>query len=165
MTAKTRADLRLVRRQTQIQEHNFRIASLWPKKKANLGTLIRTCDAVGAAAVIPYSAHCARDIKRGNTIGLPNSPIEWLYDDVFDWLARRDERIIGVELAHEAIPIKELTPGLPAVIVLGHEVTGIPEQAWPYLDEIVEIPMVGVGNSLNVQVAGALAAYKVRGWI
>jgi len=46
---------------------------------------------------------------------------------------------------------------------LGHEHHGIPEEVWGLLDEVVEIPMVGRGASLNVAVAGSLVLYKVAG--
>lgn len=47
-------------------------------------------------------------------------------------------------------------------MVLGHESDGIPDEALPLLDIIVEIPMVGTGLSLNVAVAGSLVLYRDR---
>jgi tRNA G18 (ribose-2'-O)-methylase SpoU len=49
------------------------------------------------------------------------------------------------------------------VLVLGHERTGIPAEALDLLDEVVEIPMVGSGASLNVAVAGSLVLYRLAG--
>jgi len=48
-------------------------------------------------------------------------------------------------------------------VLLGHEHHGVPEEAWPLIDDIVEIPMVGQGASLNVAVAGSLVLYRRAG--
>ncbi|MCW2546752.1 MAG: hypothetical protein JWN96_1212 [Mycobacterium sp.] len=48
-------------------------------------------------------------------------------------------------------------------MVLGHEQSGIPADALSALDVTVEIPMVGVGMSLNVAVAGSLVLYRLAG--
>jgi tRNA (guanosine-2'-O-)-methyltransferase len=48
--------------------------------------------------------------------------------------------------------------------VLGHEQTGIPEEAVDLLDAAVEIPMIGSGASLNVAVAGSLVLYRLAGF-
>lgn len=52
---------------------------------------------------------------------------------------------------------------MPTVAVLGHEQHGIPPEAIGLLDQVVEIPMVGHGASLNVAVAGSLVLYKLAG--
>jgi tRNA (guanosine-2'-O-)-methyltransferase len=49
------------------------------------------------------------------------------------------------------------------IVLLGHERDGVPDEAWPLLDEVVEIPMVGQGASLNVAVAGSLVLYRLAG--
>ncbi|HEY3480034.1 MAG TPA: TrmH family RNA methyltransferase [Streptomyces sp.] len=49
--------------------------------------------------------------------------------------------------------------------MLGHEQTGIPPEALDLLDTVVEIPMVGIGASLNVAVAGSLVLYKLAGML
>ena len=48
-------------------------------------------------------------------------------------------------------------------MVLGHEQHGIPPDALDLLDAVVEIPMVGMGASLNVAVAGSLVLYRLAG--
>ena len=75
-------------------------------------------------------------------------------------------RIIGVELAEEAIRLADLPAARQRTIaVLGHEQTGIPPEALDLLDTAVEIPMVGTGASLNVAVAGSLVLYRLAGLI
>jgi tRNA (guanosine-2'-O-)-methyltransferase len=84
------------------------------------------------------------------------------------WLQRQaerpDTRVVGVELADEAVRLADLPPAKGrTVMVLGHEQTGIPPEAVEYLGMAVEIPMVGAGTTLNVAVAGSLVLYKLAG--
>jgi tRNA (guanosine-2'-O-)-methyltransferase len=104
-------------------------------------------------------------LARGNTLRKPVCTHRT--GDPLGWLARQRERgarIVGVELADEAVRLADLAPARrPTVMVLGHEQHGIPPEALDLLDECVEIPMVGTGSSLNVAVAGSLALYKLAG--
>ena len=52
-----------------------------------------------------------------------------------------------------------------AVLLLGHEHSGIPSDMLEMLDECVEIPMVGYGGSPNVAVAGSLFLYCLAGMV
>jgi tRNA (guanosine-2'-O-)-methyltransferase len=75
-------------------------------------------------------------------------------------------RIVGVELADEAVRLTDLPAARQRTIaVLGHEQTGIPHDAVDLLDVAVEIPMIGTGKSLNVAVAGSLVLYKLAGFL
>jgi tRNA (guanosine-2'-O-)-methyltransferase len=62
------------------------------------------------------------------------------------------------------VPLTQLEPASQrTVILLGHEHHGIPEAAWPLIDDVIQIPMVGHGASLNVAVAGSLVLYRLAG--
>lgn len=83
------------------------------------------------------------------------------------WLAAQRAagwRIVGVELAEDATRLADLPAARRrTVAVIGHEQTGIPPEALDLLDDVVEIPMVGTGASLNAAVAGSLVLYKLAG--
>ncbi|MEV5714142.1 hypothetical protein AB0L41_09605 [Amycolatopsis mediterranei] len=51
-------------------------APLWPLHGANLGTLLRTCDAVGACLAIPWVPEA---LRRGNTLRRP-ACVHWVHD-------------------------------------------------------------------------------------
>ena len=135
---------------------------------ANLGTLLRTCDAVGACLAVPRLPWVPEALARGNTLRRP-ACVHWTGRDVCQWL--RDQRshgsrVVGVELAEEAVRLGDLPAARQRTIaVLGHEQTGIPADAVDLLDMAVEIPMVGSGASLNVAVAGSLVLYRLAGLI
>ncbi|MEU8634849.1 TrmH family RNA methyltransferase [Amycolatopsis sp. NPDC048633] len=140
-------------------------APLWPLHGANLGTLLRTCDAVGACLAVPRFPWVPEALRRGNTLRRP-ACVHWVHDPP-GWLAREraaGTRVVGVELAEEAVRLADLPAARGRTIaVLGHEQIGIPPEALDLLDTVVEIPMVGTGASLNVAVAGSLVLYKLAG--
>ena len=72
--------------------------------------------------------------------------------------------IVAVELGEGSVPLARLEPTRRRTIVLlGHESHGIPADVVECADLCVEIPMRGVGHSLNVAVAGSLVAYRLAG--
>jgi tRNA (guanosine-2'-O-)-methyltransferase len=163
---------REIKRQRRRRPHScwdhLLIAPLWPKYGVNLGTLLRTCDAVGACLAVPKLPWVPEAIDKGNTLRRPGC-VHWTGRDPLDWLARQRERgsrIVGVELADEAIRLGDLGAARErTIIVLGHEHSGIPADAMELVDVAVEIPMIGAGSSLNVAVAGSLVLYRLAGFL
>jgi tRNA (guanosine-2'-O-)-methyltransferase len=141
------------------------IAPLWPLHDANLGTLLRTCDAVGACLVVPRSKRWDEPLARGNTLRRAScvhrvvEPLSWLHHQ-----RRVGCRILAVELADGAVRVGDLPVARErTVVLLGHEREGVPDEALALADLTVEIPMIGTGLSLNVAVAGSLVAYRLAG--
>jgi tRNA (guanosine-2'-O-)-methyltransferase len=162
----SRQDLRRVRRPRSHRcwDHLI-VAPLWPLHGANLGTLLRTCDAVGACLAVPRHPWVPEALARGNTLR-KRSCVHWVGDPL-RWLAGQraaGSQVLGVELAEDAVRLADLPMARErTVAVLGHEQTGIPAEALDLLHRAVEIPMIGTGASLNVAVAGSLVLYKLAG--
>lgn len=166
LAPKTREEVRAERTGCRLERGQLLAAALWPKREDNLGTLGRTCDAVGATLVVPDAPYARSAVRAGNTLGDAGCPVLRVRG-VLDWLVAEREagsHLLGVELAHGATPLHELPPATGrTVVVLGNEGGGIPRAAWPLLHAAVEIPMLGAGGSLNVAVAGSLVLYKLAG--
>ena len=72
--------------------------------------------------------------------------------------------IVAVELAEGAIALPRLQPAKQRTVVpLGHGWHGIPDEQVAAADMCIEIPMVGLGASLDVAVAGSLVLYRLAG--
>jgi tRNA (guanosine-2'-O-)-methyltransferase len=162
-------DLRRDRRRRQhgCWEHLI-AAPLWVAYKANLGTLLRTCDAVGACIAVPPTAHYRQALEHGDTLGRQRRPhVHWARPDKDRWVESMRAagwRIVAVELADGATPLTRLEPARrPTVALLGHELAGVPDRWVEDADECVTIPMVGVGTSLNVAVSASLVLYRLAG--
>jgi tRNA G18 (ribose-2'-O)-methylase SpoU len=114
---------------------------------------------------VPETEHYRQALRKGDT--LPARPcIHWAESKI-GWIERvsgRGAQIIGVELDEDLIPLYQVNPATKhSVVLLGHEHSGLPPEVKAYLDHVIEIPMLGVGRSLNVAVAGSLVLYKVAG--
>jgi len=144
------------------------VAPLWVAYRANLGTLLRTCDALGACLAVPDTPHYRDALAIGDTLGRSRPCVHWVRPSKQAWLERQraaGKRIVAVELADGATPLPRLQPSrTPTVLLLGHEHEGVPDDVLAHVDECVEIPMVGRGASLNVAVAGSLVAYRLIGF-
>jgi tRNA (guanosine-2'-O-)-methyltransferase len=141
------------------------VAPLFVAYEANLGTLLRTCDATGACMAVPHTPSARAALRRGNTLR-GRSCVHWV-GKPSNWLRRQRERgarVVGVELADDATRLADVAPAREkTIVVLGHEHGGIPDDVWALLDDVIEIPMIGAGSSLNVAVAGSLVLYKLAG--
>jgi tRNA (guanosine-2'-O-)-methyltransferase len=166
----TKSRPRDIKRNRRIRQHgcwdHLLVAPLWVAYQANLGTLLRTCDAVGACMAVPNSPHYRQALERGDTL-VRRGCIHWVGPSREAWIERQrggGTRILGVELAEGATPLTRLEAARErTIVVLGHEHFGLPEEAWPLLDDVIEIPMIGRGASLNVAVAGSLVLYRLSG--
>jgi len=142
------------------------VAPLWVAYQVNLGTLLRTCDAVGACMAVPATPHYRKALNKGDTLArrphlhwIKNSKTAWIHEQ-----RRAGKRLVAVELSHRAIPLSLLEPAREStVLLLGHESVGVPDEIIDQADDVVQIPMLGVGVSLNVAVAGSLVAYRLAG--
>jgi len=143
------------------------VAPLFVSYEVNLGTLLRTCDATGACLAVSHSKAARAALAKGNTLR-HRSCVHWV-GGVPNWLRRQRAqgvRIVGVELADDAVRLADVEAAREkTIIVLGHEHHGIPDDVWDLLDDVIEIPMIGAGSSLNVAVAGSLVLYKLAGLV
>jgi len=164
MRQKTKDELRLERRAyaRPVDGGGLVLASLWPMHNSNLGILGRTADAFDATYAVPTSTP-GWQIERRLMIGVDNlrllrvpEPLAWLAADA-------PRPVIAVELADGALPVSALPALTEATIVLGNERGGVPQEALDLADVVVEIPQAGVGNCLNVSIAGAIVLAHVFG--
>jgi len=125
--------------------------SLWRvADPGNVGTLIRTADAFGAA--VELSQGCAdptgAKALRASAGALFRVPI-----------AAVSGRRIGL-VAHGGRPLADVDLGDGTVFVLGAERGGLSPEAERMCDELATIPTPGAVESLNVAAAGAIALYE-----
>lgn len=76
-------------------------------------------------------------------------------------LREQEYEIVALEQDATSIDYKEYRPKGKTALILGTEVTGIPEEVLKSCDAIIEIPMLGEKESLNVSVAGAVAIFRI----
>lgn len=130
----------------------------------NLGTIIRTADAVGATAVLvgpgtvdPYSPKVVR-ATMGSLFHLPVLVRPALYGDLAKLKAQ------GVSLFATALrtdrSVYDLDLAGPLAWMVGNEGSGLTPEAVALATEAVSLPMPGQAESLNASVATAVCLYE-----
>jgi 23S rRNA (guanosine2251-2'-O)-methyltransferase len=129
----------------------------------NLGSLIRTADAVGMHGVIIPDRRAARvtPAVRNASAGAV-SHVRVARRDLagaLDELAGRDIAIVGL---HAAAPCSAYEQNLtgPLCLVVGAEAQGLRKAVASRCDTLVHLPMLGHVDSLNAAVAGSVVAYE-----
>jgi TrmH family RNA methyltransferase len=128
----------------------------------NVGTLIRTADAVGAAAVVliePCVDPFDRKTVRGSMGSLFNVPIVRADDlAIFSHLQEMGLRIVGTDVRAGIVWGKGILQGSVALI-LGNEAHGQSDDVGAYVEANATLPIAGKAESLNVAVAGGVLMY------
>ncbi len=73
-------------------------------------------------------------------------------------------KIFALEQGKSSVPYDKVRPAGKTTLVLGNEVNGLPPSILKTADEIVEIPMCGKKESLNVSVAFGIAVFSLTGY-
>ena len=122
----------------------------------NVGTLIRTADALGPAS-IALSAGCA-DPTGPKALRATAGAIFRVPITRFDDAPRPRIALI----AHGGTPLADVELGESATFVLGAEREGLPDDVVSACERTATIPQAAGAESLNVAVAGAIALYEWR---
>ncbi len=132
----------------------------------NLGTIIRTADAVGAGGIIligtscdPYSREAVR-ASMGSIFAVPLAKID--RDGFLSWRQTWPGEVVGTHLAATE-DFRAVSYRGPTLLVMGSEGPGLSDALTRACDRLVKIPMAGKLDSLNLAVATALTLYQIRG--
>jgi TrmH family RNA methyltransferase len=141
-----------------------------PASPGNLGTLIRSCDALGAHGLI-VTGH-AVDLYDPETISASTGSLFALpvvrlpsHKELIPWIAGVRAtlgalQVVGTsEKADVGLAAHDFRP--PTLLVAGNETWGMSAGYTALCDTLVRIPMVGSASSLNVAVATAIALYEI----
>jgi TrmH family RNA methyltransferase len=130
----------------------------------NLGTILRTADAVGAAGVIllgpatdPYDPAA---IRASMGAVFTQQLVRAQPAELAQWVRRRGIGVIG---ASGAAPhdYRAIVYPRPLVLLMGSERQGLSAAQQALCGQIVRIPMVGHSDSLNLAVATSLVLYEI----
>ncbi len=135
-----------------------------PTSPGNIGTLVRSADAFGAAGVI-VTGHAADvyDPKavRASTGSLFARPVVRAasHAPVLDWARAAGLTIVGTD-EQASTDLADHDFRRPSLVVVGNETTGL-STAWrDACDAYVRIPMVGSASSLNAATAASIVLYE-----
>ncbi len=130
----------------------------------NVGTILRTADAVGAAGVLlsgkcaDYTSPKAVRAAMGSTFHLPVEVAED-FEGRLSALKKAGVRLLGGHLKGvEAMPGEREN----LCVIIGNEARGMSESAAQLCDYLVKIPIYGKAESLNAAVAAGVLLYRCK---
>jgi len=131
----------------------------------NVGSIFRTCDAAGV-----------RHLYLAGITALPPNPrllkaslgaeamVSWSHElstiGVVESLRARGIKIVSVELTGRSRPFTEVEYPAQTAFVFCHEVAGVSVPILDASDEVIEIPMLGKKNSLNVATSVGIVLFE-----
>jgi 23S rRNA (guanosine2251-2'-O)-methyltransferase len=154
-----------MKREVWVLVHNIRSAH-------NVGSIFRTSDSIGVSHIYisGYSPtpldRWKRPVKEIAKTALgAEMTIPWEYiSDAKDVIRLAKEKgfdVVGVEQNDKSVDYKDFDPKEKTLIIMGEEVGGINKEIINECDAIIEIPMYGNKESLNVSVAFGVVMYRL----
>ena len=141
------------------------VALVAPQDPGNVGTILRTIDAVGASGLLlldssvdPYHPSAVR-ASMGALFWYPIARAS--FDDFAHWALQGGYTVYGTS-ARAATDYREFTAyQQPSILLLGSERQGLGEEQSAVCHHMLRLPMHGRGTSLNLAVAAGVMLYTM----
>ncbi len=140
----------------------YNVRSLW-----NVGSFFRTGDAFNVEKIYltGYTGQPPRKEITKTALGAEEF-VAWEHADdpldVVKKLKKEGWSIVPLELTDDAIDLKTFKAPEKICLIVGHELSGVPQDIIAIADQVIKIPMLGKKESLNVAVAAGIALHYLR---
>jgi TrmH family RNA methyltransferase len=152
------------KRLEEIESIRCGAAVVSPQDPGNVGTILRTLDAVGADALFlldggvdPYHP---TSIRASMGAIFWKSLIQCSFDEFVNWTRREKIQRVGTS-AYAKDDYRAFTPAQKFVLVLGSEQKGLSPDQLKACDAAISLPMRGRASSLNLAVAAGVLLYQL----
>lgn len=151
--------------QLDVSRHDWLVGLVEPQDPGNIGTILRTMDAVGANGLLlidggadPYQSECIR-ASMGAIFWIP--VIRTSFQAMIDWAAMNNYILYGTS-AHASKIYYDISRYLkPSILLLGSERVGLTQPQREACHELLNIPQLGRTTSLNLAVAAGVMLYDM----
>jgi tRNA G18 (ribose-2'-O)-methylase SpoU len=132
----------------------------------NIGSIFRTADALGVSKIF-LCGICGtppNDKIAKTALGAEKTiPFEYYKQTgrLIDKLKRDKIEVVALEQDKKSIDYRKYKPKFPVALLVGNEVKGVSKSILAKCDRIIELPMHGKKESLNVSVSFGVAGYKI----
>lgn len=136
----------------------------------NVGAIFRTADAAGVERVL-LAGYTPRPVDRfGRPVGAiqktslgASETVAWeACSDIVDRIRQLQAAgvtVVAVEQTSKSVSLSEFTPPPAVAYVFGNEVDGVSAAVLAAVDQVVEVPMRGAKESLNVSVCAGVVLF------
>ncbi len=139
------------------------VALVSPQDPGNVGTILRTLDAVGADALFMLDGGVEQyhpSVVRASMGTIFWKPIvQTSFNEFLGWARDGKYQLIGTS-AKADLDYRAFTPQTPWILVLGNEQKGLSQEQVAACDVTVSLPMQGRVSSLNLAVAAGVLLYQ-----
>jgi 23S rRNA (guanosine2251-2'-O)-methyltransferase len=136
----------------------------------NVGAIFRTSDAVGVSKIFLSGLTPAPIDRFGRAVpeihktalGAEESVMWEKIEDCHALIKRLQNEgvtVVAVEQSSHSVTLYDFTPPPQVAYILGSETDGIPQNVLDQVDVILELPMKGMKESLNVSVTAGIVLY------
>jgi len=141
------------------------VAVVAPQDPGNVGTIVRTIDAVGASGLVlldtgvdPYHPTAVR-ASLGSLFSVPIATAS--FSEFAAWARQHAYHLYGTS-AHDATPYQQIAVyQRPAILLLGSEREGLTSEQRAACEIVLQLPMRGKATSLNLAVAAGVMLYAM----
>lgn len=139
------------------------VALVAPQDPGNVGTILRTIDAVGADALFQLDGGV--DLYHPTLVRASMGALFWKpvvrasFGDFMKWTKERNILVVGTSSHAEQDYRSAQLYGRPWVLLLGNEQKGLSSEHISCCDMTLALPMRGVASSLNLSVAAGILLY------
>jgi TrmH family RNA methyltransferase len=139
------------------------VALVAPQDPGNVGTILRTIDAVNADALFLLDGgvelYHPSVVRSSMGVLFWKPVVQTSFDQFVQWARGGNYQLIGTS-AHGDVEYHTLVPHIPWVLVLGNEQKGLSREQTDACDVTVSLPMLGRVSSLNLSVAAGVLLYQ-----
>jgi len=154
------------RRLSELQAFRFAVAIVAPQDPGNVGTILRTMDAVGADGLLLLDG--GADPYHPSAVRASMGAIFWkpfysaTFADFVDWIKEINARLIATS-AHATVDYRKVElDNRPTILLLGSEQKGLLPEQLAVCEEVLSLPMEGRATSLNLAVAAGIFMYALK---
>ena len=144
----------------------FGVAVISPQDPGNVGTILRTMDAVGADGLIQIDGGV--ETYHPSAVRASMGTIFWKpffstnFDEFSIWAKSLGVRIIGTS-AHASLDFRNISlDNRPTILLLGSEQKGLLPEQMAVCNDLIVLPMRGRATSLNLAVAAGILMYALK---
>ncbi len=152
---------------TDLNPVNFAwgVALVAPQDPGNVGTILRTINAVGANGLVllesSTDAYHPTAIRASMGASFWHPIVQTSFDDFAKWADQHGYHIVGTS-AHGSVDYRTVTDyPKPLILLMGSEREGLTVEQIAICHQLVRLPMVGQVSSLNLSVATGVMLYAM----
>lgn len=141
------------------------VALVSPQDPGNVGTILRTIDAVGASGLLlldggadPYHPNAVR-ASMGALFYKP--VVSAAFAEFAAWAKANSFHVVGTS-AHASDNYRTAKYERPLILLMGSEQKGLSPEQMSVCDQLIRLPMVGKVSSLNLAVATGVMLYGIK---